>query len=184
MNPTDRLTHSLRKATRWLTAVMCCLPLLAGADESKPNPEALRRGAKATAETKQRLATTIIPRVSFKDATIDEVIAVLRKELLGPDRAYPAAVYPVQFTARRSYGFQPKTVTLELTDVGAATAIEKIADLAGMTANVDLTLVTFWPKPDALAKAKAAADEAAIGKLPDEDKADKEFSDPSTGNKP
>ena len=53
-----------------------------------------------------------------------------------------------------------------------------------MTTKVNLTLVTFWPKPEALEQAKAAADEAARGKVPTDAEEQQKRPNPSTGNKP
>lgn len=158
------LITRIKRGACLLAGLLCSTSLLTanGEEEALPtgkeaNAASLERGREVTEATKRLLSETIIPHVKLENATLEDAVTSLKKSLASAKINHPAANGP-NFTTMKGKNFVAKPITLELKDATAATVIGKVAEQAGMTATVQLGLVTFWPKT-------AKAEEASLGLL-------------------
>ncbi|RYD42510.1 MAG: hypothetical protein EOP83_32655, partial [Verrucomicrobiaceae bacterium] len=138
----------------------------ADAFSAKMRAESIEGGKKVSAETKEMLKTTIIPHVSFKEASIDDVAASLGKtinELLPkPKDDSPDTFNSFAIHVRKSSVNKPNPVTLEMKDAYAGSVLNEVAKQAGMQVQMTLRGVTYWPKQTEEKKTEEKKADAAV----------------------
>jgi len=174
MKPTDWMSRTMRRSISWIAGALCCLPLMASPEEDadaaeKARSKAIREqmiknGKEETKATTAKLKERIIPHVSFKDASIEDVAASLSKtleDILPPIRIGATGEPRPAIWVRTSYGYKPTPVTVEMKNESAEKVLNEVARQAGMYARVSLTMVTIWPTKENWEKAKAEKEQAA-----------------------
>ncbi len=132
----DSLTHDTKtgavKATGDVTIKTPEATIRAAAAEIRPKPSAAA----------DPLASVIIPRLEFRDATLSEAVEFL----IANGRA--AAGAPVNIVVLSAPNPEP-AITLSLTDIPLTEAIRYVADLSGMKVRRDATAFVLEPAPPA-----------------------------------
>ncbi|HEY1121147.1 MAG TPA: M56 family metallopeptidase, partial [Haloferula sp.] len=171
MKPTEWMNRTMRISRFWIAGALCCLPLMASPEEdaetklkAKLRAEAIERGKAMTKDTTAKLKERIIPHVSFKDASIEDVAVSLSKtleDILPPMKMGDTGEIRPAIWVRTSYGYKPTPVTLEMENESAEKVLNEVARQAGMYVRVSLTMVTIWPTKENWEKARAEMGQAA-----------------------
>jgi bla regulator protein BlaR1 len=137
---THRKSHpGWRAAGIALTGV---LTLLGATEAQERKPKDPRQVA-----IEKKLDAIKLPRVSFKDSSVEEAVDFLR---LRANELDPApknqAERGVNFVIKAPKDFQVAPVTLELKDVSLRKAIENVAEASGLAMTVDPFAVTLSPR--------------------------------------